>query len=141
VPTGSNTNSICSSAIDSSTDMWSAIALALALDRHSAVEGQRGFEGPKIDYIHWTGELRSIVTGYTFSLILAQRGARLGRSAMSDTTGSGSTAPDPATADNPPPDIGAGDQARDPEGSAAHQSDQRDAGITDDQMPAGDQGG
>ena len=60
---------------------------------------------------------------------------------MSDTTGSGNTAPDPATADNPPQDIAAGDQARDPEGSAAHQSDQRDAGITDDATPAGDQGG
>jgi hypothetical protein len=60
---------------------------------------------------------------------------------MPDTTGSGNTAPDPATADNPPQDIGAGDQARDPEGSAAHQSDQKDAGLSGDQMPTGDQGG
>jgi len=74
-----------------------------------------GFTGP--------ASLRSIVTGLSFSY-LAQRSARRGRSAMSDATGSGNTAPDPATADNPPQDIGAGDQARDPEGSAAHQSDQ-----------------
>jgi len=60
---------------------------------------------------------------------------------MSDTAGSGSTTPDPATADNPPQGTGAGDQARDPEGSAAHQAEQRDGSITDDQMPAGDQGG
>lgn len=60
---------------------------------------------------------------------------------MSDTTGSANTTPDPATADNPPPDDKAGDQARDPEGSAAHRSDQRDAGISDDDVPAGDQGG
>ena len=60
---------------------------------------------------------------------------------MSDTTGSANTEPDPATADNPPSDIKAGDQARDPEGSAAHRSDQRDAGISDDDVPAGDQGG
>jgi hypothetical protein len=61
---------------------------------------------------------------------------------MSDTTGSGNTTPDPATADNPPQDTGAGDQARDPEGSAAHQSDQKDAGISGGgQMPTGDQGG
>ena len=60
---------------------------------------------------------------------------------MSDTTGRENTAPDPATADNPPQDIKAGDQARDPEGSAAHRSDQRDAGISDDQMLTGDQGG
>jgi hypothetical protein len=102
--------------------------------------GDRAFEAAKIDYIHRTGEFTPDRDKYIFSY-LAQRGARPGRSAMSDATGSGNTAPDPATADNPPQDIGAGDQARDPEGSAAHQSDQRDAGISGDQMPAGDQGG
>lgn len=60
---------------------------------------------------------------------------------MSDATGSGNTEPDPATVDNPPQDIAAGDQARDPEGSAAHRSDQVDTGISDDQVPTGDQGG
>jgi hypothetical protein len=89
---------------------------------------------------HRTGEFTLDRDRYIFSY-LAQRGASLGRSAMSDATGSGNTAPDPATADNPPQDIGAGDQARDPEGSAAHQSDQKDAGLSGDQMPTGDQGG
>jgi hypothetical protein len=64
VPTEANTNSICLSAIESPRICGAAIALALA--RHSAVEGQRAFEAAKIDYIHWTGELRSIVTGYIF---------------------------------------------------------------------------
>jgi len=93
-----------------------------------------------IDYIHRTGEFTPQCDGYIFSY-LAQGSARRGRSAMSDTTGSTNTTPDPATADNPPPDIKAGDQARDPEGSAAHRADQRDAGISDDDVPAGDQGG
>jgi len=106
-------------------------------------EGRRFDPAPGtrvIDYSHWTGEFTLQCDRDIFSY-LAPRGARRGRSAMSDTTGSANTEPDPATADNPPSDIKAGDQARDPEGSAAHRSDQRDAGISDDDVPAGDQGG
>lgn len=70
---------------------------------------------------------------------------------MSEQTnlGVGNQEPDPATADNPPSDIKAGDQAREPEDSAAHRSDRLDAGISQEKnidpkspsMPAGDQGG
>ena len=57
--------------------------------------------------------------------------------------------PDPATAENPPSDIGAGDQKRDPEGSEEHRADRMETGISteeniDPESPAmhpGDQGG
>lgn len=74
---------------------------------------------------------------------------------MSDTadtqtnTGAGNSEPDPATAENPPSEIKAGDQKRDPTESESHHSDRVDAGISDEgnidpespAMPAGDQGG
>ena len=70
---------------------------------------------------------------------------------MSDQTnfGAGNQEPDPATAENPPSDISAGDQKRDPEGSPANRADRMDTGVSkeknvDPSSPAmhpGDQGG
>lgn len=71
---------------------------------------------------------------------------------MSEQTnsGAGNQEPDPATAENPPRDISAGDAARDPEGSASHRADRMETGVggkepnADPSMPAmdaGDQGG
>ena len=56
--------------------------------------------------------------------------------------------PDPATAEDPPSDIRAGDQKRDPEGSEAHRADRMDTGISQQEnidpesppMHSGDQG-
>lgn len=72
---------------------------------------------------------------------------------MSEQTnrGAGNQEPDPATAENPPNDIRAGNQVRDSEGGAGeeHRSDRLDAGISQEKnvdpqspsMPTGDQGG
>lgn len=57
--------------------------------------------------------------------------------------------PDPATAENPPSDIKAGDKKRDPVGSESHRADRMKTGISqegnvDSESPAmhpGDQGG
>lgn len=70
---------------------------------------------------------------------------------MSEQTnlGAGNQEPDPATADNPPEDLQAGDKARDKTESPSHRSDRLDTGISKDKnidpesptMHPGDQGG
>ena len=70
---------------------------------------------------------------------------------MSEQTnsGAGNQESDPATAANPPSDIKAGDQKRDPEGSASHRADRMDTGVAQEPnaesgspaMNPGDQGG
>jgi hypothetical protein len=74
---------------------------------------------------------------------------RVGAMSGQTNLGVGNQEPDPATAENPPRDIRAGDHAREPEDSAAHRSDRLDAGISPEKnidpqspaMPAGDRGG
>lgn len=70
---------------------------------------------------------------------------------MSEQTnlGAGNQETDPATAENPPSDIKAGDKVRDKTESPSHRSDRLDAGISQEKnidpnspvMPSGDQGG
>lgn len=69
---------------------------------------------------------------------------------MSEQTnlGAGNLEPDPATAENPPSDIKAGDKARDQTESASNRSNRMDTGVSrekniDPESPAvqaGDQG-
>ena len=81
-------------------------------------------------------------------------GARVERErvgAMNEQTnlGAGNQEPDPATAENPPSDIAAGDKIRDTAESPSHRSDRLDTGISQEKnidpespvMPSGDQGG
>lgn len=64
-------------------------------------------------------------------------------------SGAGNQEPDPATAENPPRDIAAGAEKRDPEGSASHRADRMDTGVAQEPnvdpgspaMNPGDQGG
>jgi hypothetical protein len=70
---------------------------------------------------------------------------------MSEQTnlGAGDQEPDPATAENPPSDIKAGDQKREPEDSGSHRADRMDTGVSQEKnvdpasppMNPGDQGG